>query len=194
MIKELWKMFPEALLAGGAVRSLYDNTPTEDYDFFIPSFSVMEELWHSFDNGHFLVDKVLFKCPQKRLVSLRLKGGEKVQLIYIEDYSSPQRLVEFFDFNVCCGTKDIDGRIFHTPEFYEGTRDKILKINNISYPMATMRRVVKYAKKGYSVDSEVYKELAKAIVVANEKEKLDEKEDGWSWYNSDSVWSFSGVD
>lgn len=194
MIDSIWKLFPEALLAGGAVRSLYDNTEVEDYDFFMPSLSLMEYLWHNIEGHQNIVDKVLFKCPQKRLVSLLLKDGSKVQLIYIKDYSSPEELTGLFDFTVCCATKDIKGKIYFTPEFYRDVEGRMLNINTITYPMSTMKRMVKYVQKGYLVDSGVYKQLAKSILEANKEEELQDDEEGWSWYNSGSKWSFTGVD
>lgn len=194
MIDSVWKLFPEALLAGGAVRSLYDNTEVEDYDFFIPSLTIMEYLWHNIESQTEIVEKVVFKCPQKRLVSLRLKDSSKVQLIYIKDFSSPEELTRMFDFTVCCATKDINGKIYHTPEFYKDVESKTLNINTITYPMSTMKRMVKYIEKGYKVDNSVFKELAKAILDVNIREPLNDEDVDWSWYNSGSAWSFTGVD
>lgn len=162
-----------AFLAGGSLRTLISDEEVSDFDVFfswlspiitpenqnpcleiplgtatpeIPRYSNVEAIKRKLEKEKF---KLIFSCPEGKMFSYK-KGDMKIQLI-LEITDRPQQIIEQFDFNACCAA--FDGEFFYySKEFIRDVKTKKLSINQITYPVATIKRMVKYAAKGYNIN------------------------------------------
>ena len=138
------------VLAGGALRSLVDPEDIIcDYDLFFTDTSKIESTKKYFLKKGYTK---AFECPEGKLVTFK-NEDTKVQLINKRDYSSCEDIIGSFDITACCAA--YDGK-----EFYKHSRfvfdnlNKLINLNAIEYPMATMKRIAKYAQKGFRLTTE----------------------------------------
>lgn len=138
-------------LAGGLLRDLVSSEPPDskktDVDFFFRSdreYQIIKEYFTGMDG----IDKI-FQCPEDKLTTFFHKETQwKFQCIAIDFYPTLFDTVSSFDFTACCFGTDGDNFIFHKNAI-KATLDRILTWNKITYPAASLRRMMKYALKGY---------------------------------------------
>ena len=153
----------ECWLAGGALRTVLDETDIiQDYDLFFKNQLAAKRTELKLED---LGAKVIFKCPQGKLTTLKLPASlakldpheitstddyMKIQLVTENYYSSVENLLNQFDVTPCRFAYDGTGLY----AFYSSIRDvkkKRLGIHAVPFPMATMRRIEKYINKGYKL-------------------------------------------
>lgn len=155
-----------AVLCGGAIRSLIDFKPVNDYDVYVISNSnedlqfKIQELNETLKNKGF---KRVFTCPKGELFTHCL-GSIKIQVINVghKIYTEVFQILDSFDFNLCCMAYHEENFIF----FKKAIRDvkkKKLTINRITYPSSTINRLYKYRKSGFNVH-ETCKEIVRRII------------------------------
>lgn len=176
-----------AFLAGGALRTLIADEEISDYDIFFsrlepevidatehnkfdmfdldlvsdsepspPKYLNVEAVKRILEKERF---KQVFACSEGKLFTYT-KGAIKIQLI-LENSSYPEDMIGGFDFGACCAA--FDGNFFYySKAFIRDVKTKKLSINAVTYPAATIKRMVKYAKKGYNI-SEACVEFMKHI-------------------------------
>jgi hypothetical protein len=151
-------------LAGGAIRSAIMDEPIADYDLFfnsnIYSFNTIIRLEE-------LGAELIFKCPEGKLTSFKLHGM-KIQCITEDYYPSMESLVDTFDITAC--RYATDGKVIYTR--YSSVRDTLSKkinLHRVTYPVATMKRVAKYAFKGYKLTDKASKLFVEDIYEKGEK-------------------------
>lgn len=154
------------VLAGGALRSLVDYTDTpQDYDIFFTDTSKIEQTKDYFLRKGY---SKVFECPEGKLVTFK-NEYTKVQLINKRDYSSCLDIISSFDITACCAA--YDGK-----EFYKHNRfvfdnlNKIINLNTIEYPMATMKRIAKYSQKGFRLTTQATEDF---VIYCNRVELTD---------------------
>jgi len=96
--------------------------------------------------------------------------GKKIQLISRFYYNNMQDCINSFDFTVTCCAIDIDGKIIHHPRFFQDLAMRKLVINKLPFPIATLERLQKYIKKGYSICNGGLLEIVNAIRNLNDKD------------------------
>ena len=145
-------------LAGGAIRSAIAREPISDYDlFFSNSLTAGQTTLKLEDLGA----EIIFKCPQGKLTTYK-KDGMKIQCITEDFYSDMNILIETFDITACRYVTD--GVTILTK--YSSVRDTLKKNINlhvVTYPVATMKRVVKYSNKGYTLTNKAAKMFVQGI-------------------------------
>ena len=149
---------PSAWLAGGALRTLIDSEDViNDYDLFFQnaesSIAVKNKLLTAgFD--------CIYECPNGFLFTYR-KNSVKIQLICEKTYQNIQELLDSFDFTVTCAATD--GEFVHySSAFVKDVKKKELRLANLVYPVATLKRIVKYAARGYTI-RKVAEEFVKQV-------------------------------
>jgi len=151
------------ILAGGACRSLHDKTPVEDYDLFFikdeePKQKKIDRTISSLEQKGF---SIVFQCPEGHLTTMK-QDELKVQVISRFEYDSALACISTFDFLACCmawdGMKfiELEGAI-------NDAKNKALSLNKLEYPVATLRRMTKYLKKGYKPSRGLYAEIVRTI-------------------------------
>lgn len=163
MLKDGWgnKVF----LGGGVFRSFIDkNDEIQDLDLFFKDSETFNEV-DKFLSEKGYVEK--FRCPQNLLITYE-DGEDKIQLIIKEAYNSSEDLVNTFDLSPCRAATTLDGEdLYICKTFTTSVLNKTMKIVNIGYPVATLKRVLKYKMKGYKIKT---KQLENFIVKVNEME------------------------
>lgn len=146
-------------VAGGALRTMF--CPTEavsDYDLFFRSKAHMNVVRNRLEDDGF---RCVFACPKGELFTYKWRSV-KVQLIAKRFYSSARDLIESFDFTVCQAA--FDGRsVTLTKEMIKSVKTKKLYVNTITYPVASLNRMMKYKEKGYFVGEDVLREIVTQI-------------------------------
>jgi hypothetical protein len=160
------------ILAGGAVSALINpELPVNDYDIFFTHSnvdgvlkldeykrvkSILEE--NSFD--------LIFECPAKELFSYR-KGDIKIQLITKSVYYDVGTLLNSFDFHPCMCAYNVDGLHVHSKHVIKCCMKKELDTWYISYPVSSLRRMLKYQKKGFYATNNCLKTIVSNIKSLN---------------------------
>lgn len=135
-------------LAGGSLRTLLkcSGEQVSDFDFFFKKFDEVQKL-----RDKLTIDdwEQIYECPQGFLYTYK-KGNHKLQLICETEYSSANLLVSSFDVSACMCCWH-DGVLTFTREFVRSVKTKQLRTCNVSFPVATIKRLIKYAQKSYNV-------------------------------------------
>ncbi len=156
--------FQGSMLAGGALRSMIDQTPVCDYDFYFNSPDVADKV------RSFLTDAgaiKIFQCPENKLTTFKL-NGMKIQLITIKYFKHPLDVIALFDINaarhIFTVEKDKTMGILHSGEnSVSDAENKIITLHSITWPLATFKRIERYKNKGYSISEEEWKKYLKWI-------------------------------
>lgn len=138
-------------LAGGAVRDLLlNNKNVKDWDFFYNSEDYLKQhLEFLMSPPNQIVLNTKTETPN--CITLNRSDGLKVQLIKIAFYPSIFELLDSFDYTICQFAMERgSGNMIHRPESLWDLARKRLVINKITYPIASVRRLVKYGNRGFT--------------------------------------------
>lgn len=156
---------PGPWLAGGALRRTLQGFKLDsDFDFFFHSAEQLEE----FSTLLQAKNKNLHKSKEtEHHVEFKGVVGEdnlevKVQLIRFAYYNSPEEVIDSFDFTICQFAYDGLELIYGDYALWDLGR-KRLAVNKITYPLSTMRRVLKYTKQGFNACSGCLSAILRAI-------------------------------
>ena len=163
-----------AIIAGGAPRTLLDEEDeVNDIDLFFTSQEGIDNTKHLLENKDFVQ---VFACPLGHLFTYVLFDEDtkkpdgsvqknvlaKVQLITRELYRNVDHVVSTFDLMPCCVAWDGKQLVF-AEKWTRSVRKKMLYLNNLTYPVATLNRVDKYKQKGYYAPEGFYIDIIKEI-------------------------------
>jgi hypothetical protein len=145
-------------LAGGALRTLIDSEDeVNDFDIFFKSVEAQINIKNKLTSAGF---EIIYECPNGFLFTYK-KNSVKVQLVCRQYYSSPEELISSFDFTVTCAATN--GKfLYYTRPFIKDIKRKELHLSNLTYPVASFKRAVRYSNKGYSV-REFAEEFVKTV-------------------------------
>jgi hypothetical protein len=166
----------DCFLAGGAMTSIYNNKPVEDYDIYCKT-----------NKDAFKVIRVLererFNCLAKTNRSVLFCQGQEenkilVNVIYFNYFNNLQEVFNLFDFTVCMGGYDFKHNSFdfHSAFFRDNLLKNLFYSNNSKYPIGALVRVGKYKNKGFDISK---KELLKIALHCSglEINNIEELED-----------------
>lgn len=155
-----------AILAGGAVRSIFDKSEIADYDFFFPNrIGVTQFEERLLREGA----ERTFNCPLGELQTWKFLD-KKLQLITHRFYEGPEDLLSSFDIGACqmaltfreawtgdaFGMSAYDLHVHHS-ECIRDAKRKRVRFNAITAPIASVRRIHKYEEKGYYTSDDEFK-------------------------------------
>lgn len=173
VVLDILRKYPGAVLAGGAIRAIYDNIPSKDYDIFFTDQNDYDDLNHKC-----LVKYRLVKATPNNDLREYLIAGHRIQLVRTKIYGTQQEILNDFDF-VCnkfalwfhTGLKVPAQFARHAPgqEFKllaQGTNDAMIRkltIANVHHSLTTFERIQEFRNRGYKIkDDEFRKFLAMA--------------------------------
>ena len=148
---ELYEKLQEchAVIAGGAVRAVFANEYISDYDIYFKSSEDMTSFLKKMAETDFT------KSYSTDLAKSFTKEDTKIQVIIMPDLicQDPKDIINQFDYSVCMGAYDIDNKQFILQDgFIEHIARRELYFNvNAKYPLASLFRLRKYLKKGYTI-------------------------------------------
>jgi len=151
------------ILAGGALRKLVNPSDILcDYDLFFTSEDSFSKTKGVLEESE-RFSKV-FQCPEDKLVSYKDEGGVKVQLIKKRIYKDLLDVISSFDITACCAAWDKVSFKSNERFIFDVLHSK-LNLNTVEYPVATLKRILKYSHKGYKMSSDACKEYVKMVSV-----------------------------
>lgn len=138
-----------AWIAGGAIRRvLLRQALDSDFDFFFDSQESLDRWELSLPNTLQLVRET----KHHKHWHGALDGSEvpvDIQAIRFKFYESPEAVIDSFDYTITQFILD-DGVLTTTPEALWDLGRRKLAIHRVTYPVATMRRMLKYANQGFT--------------------------------------------
>ena len=160
-VLSLLREFKGVFLGGGALRSFVDITDKiMDLDIFLKTSDDLENIKNKIKEIGY---EIVFECPKGKLTTFK-KGEIKVQIVAKRDYSDIYDLVESFDLSACRAAIELNTLdIYLDKTFVSSVLNKHCKIVEVEYPLATLKRVMKYRDKGYKFSSETLSEYLKIV-------------------------------
>ena len=139
----------DAWIAGGAVRrTLIKQALHSDFDFFFRDADHLAAWEKGLPNTLSLVRETEHHKHWKGTV----EGSSlpiDIQAIRFRFYDSPAAVIDSFDYTITQFVLD-GGMLITTPYALWDLGRKRLAIHRITYPVATMRRMLKYTKQGFT--------------------------------------------
>lgn len=182
-----------AIIAGGAITSLFTKQPINDLDIYFRSYEDLEVFVRLACDGevedenaweHFKVKEKDVHCGDFGSYTLIHNGlttksclftthqrdqfeePTKLQLIHFAFYKSPKEIFKTFDFTINMAAYDFKYQdfIFHE-DFLKDLSQRSLFVNTgTAFPMISVVRVDKYKQRGFEISR---KELFKLLVAVN---------------------------
>lgn len=152
-IKEINELLPEgALIAGGCFESIIRGFSPKDIDIFFKNKESLKESVANLTNQGFklIEDPKHLDDEEKRFVTIKKEGYPDLQLIKIRYYGSLKELLDTFDFTAAQIGFDKQELLMNEASLIDILRKRLV-INKITYPSSTLRRMIKYSKKGYYI-------------------------------------------
>lgn len=201
----------ELILAGGALRSYFDATDINDLDIFVADKDTVDRL-NEKKNEQYWYD-IKWVCEHSDMITLipNFNPSIKIQVIVVPtdcsidlDYQSFVRercneLIDTFDIRAGC----IAAGIYTQKSYLELTngvvnplaiRDAVnrnINFNSVPFPVATLKRVMKYKEKGYSVTNRAMYELMRSV---REGESFPESFEEFMTLESSNVFARYAID
>jgi hypothetical protein len=149
-------------LAGGFFRSwIHKGEKVEDYDIFFTNLEQKEAASKYIEELGFCK---VFTCPLGELITFKNEDGVKVQFITKFQYESVKSCVQSFDLTACCcGYEFKTGKIYCHADWLADVKRKTIAFNDVTFPVASIARIVKYHGKGYRYTGETLKHFVTLI-------------------------------
>lgn len=139
-----------AWCAGGAIRRTLIKQPLDsDFDFFFRSADQLAEWEQALPSTLALVRETEHHKSWKGTLGDSAIPVE-IQAIRFRYYESASEVIDSFDYTITQFALDGDNLIT-TPEALWDLGRRKLAIHKVTYPVATMRRMLKYSTQGFTV-------------------------------------------
>lgn len=152
-----------AIIAGGAITSVFTNQEVNDLDIYFPN----KESFSRFITSMLLKESGFqnFVHMTDRSILMTNHQEVKAQLIYYRFHGTAEDIFEDFDFSVNMGAYDFGRKCFVLhKDFLRHNAQRYFTINPFTaYPLISMLRVDKYQKKGYTTSKPQVLRLLLAI-------------------------------
>lgn len=138
---------PGAMIAGGALTSIFTGQPINDVDMYFKSREdFMRAVEVAYDRNLWCVH------ASDRQVSFA-HGDDIIQLMHFDWFPDAHAVFDAFDFTVCMAAYDIDTEsfVFHE-DFLKHASQRYLKFHSgTRFPFGTLLRTIKYRERGYTL-------------------------------------------
>ncbi len=171
MFDSIVAYLPEgAFIAGGFMTSIITGEPTaKDVDLFFTSEKAFRDtldlifdenldddawFWKQYNTpeNQALCDDIVLdpaKFANARFIKLEHKNGTlPLQLIKIAWYEDPTHIIDSFDLTIAQFAANHES-VWANPLSYYDIVNKRIVLHRMQFPSSTMRRVIKYASKGF---------------------------------------------
>lgn len=161
----------KCIIAGGALRSIFNNTEINDLDVYFQNkkyFNVVKDYFYKkyIDNFDYSSNSSLtFTIKNKQVQLLRPYFGK------------PDKIIAHFDFNVVKAFFNIsNNKYYYSKEFIEGNKKMLIKFNKLyKHHFSCFHRILKYKNKyEYKFDKSFLKILKQKISNINKFNNIDD--------------------
>lgn len=153
-------------LAGGAIRSVFDKTPVQDYDLYFNSQKAKDKTVHKLLSTY--KGKVLSETKKHKVLTVDLHGL-KVQAIDLKYYDTGFGVINDFDFKPSMFAMDSENLYTNSDAIRSATKMQ-LRFHSLQTPVSTIRRIMKYRDKGYSIPVKFVKEFVEACKASKDED------------------------
>jgi hypothetical protein len=164
-----------AMLAGGAINSLFSGRAVSDLDFYLKDKDNAEGFAKALAEHGF---KETFRTDNA--ITLTRKGKHKTYEIQIitRFQGTPQEILDTFDFTIVQGLYDFETSKFHFADNFlkHIAQRKLVYSGNSKYPICALYRTRKYGERGYKLPGTTMVQIALAIHALEIKTYQDMKE------------------
>lgn len=168
----------DSFIAGGAVLSKTIGQPINDIDIYPKSKDKVEEILH------YLIDELNYEVVSMSSRAITIKSniidseGYRMlcQVMIFDEFPTPQHIYDKFDFTVCMAAYDCDTKKYdYHPCFYEDVGSRRINFNtDTEFPYASLVRVGKYTKKGFSLSKGEFVKIGMSVARKGLPESWDE--------------------
>lgn len=158
-ITDKFSPFPDGpWLAGGAIRNLITQQPhATDFDYF---FKDQEQLSH----WRAYVEKMgavkVFETENSISYTYQ---NVTLQAVKIQFYASLEEVIDSFDFTICQFGYDGSQFVIGNYSLFDTFRKRLV-LHKLTYPVPTIRRLIKYTKQGYYACAGSMQSILEAVV------------------------------
>jgi hypothetical protein len=161
-IKNIFNYFHEKgvdiIIAGSSLLSILNDTPVHDFDIFFKSQSDVDYILNNIDKND-----IVFKGVNGTKIKIIINNKiYLLDLVYNIIFKDKVLLVNHFDFTINQIAIDALG-LYYSEYFVNDYTSKTLRINKLSNPGSTLKRLIKYTKKEYVINNLELKKLYKEI-------------------------------
>lgn len=146
-------------IAGGAIRDLCkEGLINTDIDVFFSNPTAVEQ-------AHAKLHEVVgshLDLENERVYKWNVPKIGKIDIVRIP-FTNPQACIDRFDFTVCSAAVDHQGTFYCHRRFFQDLEAMALVVNQLPFPLSSMRRMQKYIQKGYTICQGGILEIARAI-------------------------------
>lgn len=164
-----------AMLAGGAINSLFSGRAVSDLDLYLKDVTTFEALQKDLEQHGY---KTVFTTDNA--VTMTRKGKKRTYEIQIITRFSgtPQDILDTFDFTIVQGLYDFTTSKFHfAPNFLKHiAQRKLVYSGKSKYPICALYRTKKYGERGYRLPGTTIVQISLAIHALEIKTFGDMKE------------------
>jgi hypothetical protein len=139
-------------LAGGAIRRTIKKQKLDsDFDFFFTSEDAYRKFFENIKEKFKITN--LKQNDANLSFDIEITLDEKplsinIQLIIISYYASSEILLDSFDYTLCQFATDGERLYCGDTSLFDVANNRIV-VNKITYPVASLRRLIKYTKQGF---------------------------------------------
>lgn len=127
-------------IAGGAMRSWLVGDPVKDIDIFSSDPDAVIAAFEESDN---------YKAGVKNdFIAHFYRKDVRYEIIRAYKFNSPQETIDSFDFTIVCAAYGSYGLVADE-RFYIDNAQKRLVVKSLPKPLSTIKRALKYSKRGY---------------------------------------------
>ena len=131
-----------AIIAGGAITSIFSGSKINDFDIFFRTQSDLEKALASVPHD----DKTIVTDCATSFIA----DGHRVQLIRVLT-GEPKAIIRLFDFTICQAAYD-GKQFFFGPDFMHHLAQRRLVFNiEAEFPVCSLYRALKFVKRGYQL-------------------------------------------
>lgn len=159
--ENVWEILEEsnAIIAGGAITSVFCNREVNDVDVYFTTKDDMISFVRNVFDGRFSL--LCLNIGQKSIMLRDKKTDQDVQLIVYKLFDDVEHIFNTFDFTVCMGAYDfkIEDFVLHK-DFLKHNSQRYLKFHaGTQFPIVSALRTQKYLNKGYNISKSEYLRL-----------------------------------
>lgn len=149
----------KAVLAGGALTSLFTNTQVNDYDIYFKSVegfqSFVNDIYGTPNSNNIIssYDLIVSFATDRSILCKEKDSGNEIQLIVYKMFPQIEDIFNAFDFtiNMCAYDFETEQMWAH-PDFLKHCSQRYLSFNDkTDYPVVSALRVQKYVDRGYTI-------------------------------------------
>lgn len=181
IILKLLKEVQGTYLAGGAIRSLFDNHPAQDYDIYFEDDKAVLKAIDFLRKNDFELHSV------SGCAKTYIKSGIIVQLCDEHKYKDAQAVIDSFDINACrmiywvtvqnlplaFKTKaKVQGHALVSDTAINDAKFKKITFNNTKHLLSLLDRIQKFKVRGYTCSQAQYFKLFRELAVLSDEELI----------------------